>query len=733
MVAGHATSTALLDEKDVFLCDDLKLSPPSTIEPSGQVVELHPQFRGSHLTIIEKTEVVPQPLPSAPSAPSTFLDVTVPLKDQDSAASDVVRNPSLEQFPSLAAPSPLRKSIRNPRESSLEPSLTTTPGAGLTGNHTSWLAKVREAKAMEVMNKRASVAPSALVAPLGGMKRKSGELSCGLANDGDNGEERQAKILKASMDDTEAAIHLEPQPPGAPSLQLSVADVHAEGPQVDVTTSRMDSETDMMAPLKKAIETLRARTGKSLAGNLMEMNPQDPSPVDLEEVLNGGLPQPHTLRPSTSAPISIHGKAAAAAIIRAPTPPRLSQPVAEPTIVPPFREESKRLSISDLVPKHDSSNTTSRTSSNETSISTTPPDSPPVTKKTAFFVPGGPVFNKPPPVFIPPPTMKSDRSPSGISTNVPKAHVSQLPGHLPTATFGLGLQPTKLPRSPPRGPFSAQSTQSSSFSDHVFGTQDDTPGWMPRSQDTQMTSQGSQPVDEVKGRPAGIDDDDDDSWPIDSKFGATNAFAGIAAVEDSMTWSTAPSESQIGSQSLRQDSTGDTMDAAIPSSRSQIGSDELDEDMDVDEDIKGDVLDEGKPTISLVTVSRRPLLRCYQRSSNILQANHAPTKSQHSVASSSGESSQPVGFFGHATKLVSSMLGVSKKNKAEPPKSIQLAATAAKKVTLFLTFLVGLAIKPYRWPATGRTGSQNNPFKGYGGEKAGTASKEGGGRETQGG
>lgn len=57
------------------------------------------------------------------------------------------------------------------------------------------------------------------------------------------------------------------------------------------------------------------------------------------------------------------------------------------------------------------------------------------------------------------------------------------------------------------------------------------------------------------------------------------------------------------------------------------------------------------------------------------------TRSQLSVASSSGESSQPVGFFGHATKLVSSMLGVSKKNKLEPPKSIQLAAAAARKVS----------------------------------------------------
>jgi hypothetical protein len=104
-----------------------------------------------------------------------------------------------------------------------------------------------------------------------------------------------------------------------------------------------------------------------------------------------------------------------------------------------------------------------------------------------------------------------------------------------------------------------------------------------------------------------VDIDDDDSWRIDDKFAETNQmwtpFVGVAAVEDSMTWSTAPSESQIGKKSPRQDPTEDIMDAAGRSYQSQIITDELDEDMDVDDDIKSDVL-EGKPTISLVTVSR---------------------------------------------------------------------------------------------------------------------------------
>lgn len=48
-----------------------------------------------------------------------------------------------------------------------------------------------------------------------------------------------------------------------------------------------------------------------------------------------------------------------------------------------------------------------------------------------------------------------------------------------------------------------------------------------------------------------------------------------------------------------------------------------------------------------------------------------------STASSSQQSQ--AGFIGQATKFVSSMLGGSKK-KAEPVKSLQLAAQAAKKV-----------------------------------------------------
>ena len=611
-VTAHPTSKAFSDEEDVFRCDDLKLSPPphtiATDSSDPIIINTPPQIRPSHSAVIEKTEVTQQPLPSAPSPPSTFVDMSVPLKEEDSSTSGgIARKSSLSQFPSLAAPSPLRKSLRNPRESSLEPNPTATPGTGLTGNYTSWLAKVREVKAMEVTSKRASVAPT-FVTPSGGLKRKSDQVPGSLPDNGDDGEERKAKVPKMSGDISEAAHHLEPQPPVAIAPQVPATDVHAAKSAGDVSTKNMNSETDMMAPLKKAIETLRARTGKSLAGNLTEINGQEPSPVNLEaaasKVIDDILSQPHPLRPSFSAPVPIHKAAASEDIIHTSTPPESSKvnQVPEPTIFPPPRKESKRLSVSDLLPKQDRSNA-SRTSSHEMSISTTPPDSPPAAKKTAFFVPGGPVFNKPPPVFVPPPALKPEPSPTNAVSNVPKGYGSELPNYSLGAPFGLGLQPTKLPRSPPRNPLSAQSTQSSLFSDNVFGSQNNAPACVPRSQDTQMTSQESQPVVE-KGQLADIDDDD--SWRIDDKFEETNQlwtpFVGVAAVEDSMTWSTVPSESQIGKKSPRQDPTEDAIDVAGRSHQSQVVADELDEDMDVDDDVENGVLEEVKPTVMVSRV-----------------------------------------------------------------------------------------------------------------------------------
>ncbi|KAI9460593.1 hypothetical protein BJY52DRAFT_1168607 [Lactarius psammicola] len=651
-----ATHLVLPDETDVFQSHPLKTSPPpleSIAEHGDHTIDLSPEIRRSHSAIIEETEDFKEDfiesLPPDPPAPPAFVDMSVPLREEASEAG-IPRNPSLPNFPSLAAPSPLRKSTWNPRESSLEPTQAATPGTGLTGHHTSWLAKVREAKAIEVTNKRASVAPAGLIAHSGGVKRKSGEIPGKLPH-GDEHEERKVKIPKTSSPDVTETVHFESRPATTSTFQPQATEVHVEKSADSAPFLQADSEADLMAPMRKAIESLRARTGKSVAGNLVEASTHERFGVEAEVAASKAdvLPRPNPLYPT-----STRDTVASDAIIHATTPPMSGQQVAEPNIVAASHEAGKRLSLSDLVPKHEQSNAAKLTSTNETSISTTPPDSPPATKKTPFFVPGGPVFNKPPPVFVPPPATVPKSTPPADS-DVLKGHKSEFPGYALGAPFGIGLHPTKLSKSPPLALLSGQSTQSSSFSDNVFESQNNIPAWVPDSQDTQVTSQESLPVLEKREHP--VDLDDDDSWRLDDKFAATNQmwtpFAGITAVEDSMTWSTVPSQSQMGGKSPRQDP---TEAAATRSQQSQDVVNELDEDMDVDDDIKSDTMDAGKPT-----------------------ANHDATKSQLSVASSSGESSQPVGFFGQATKLVSSMLGVSKKTKTEPPKSIQLAAAVAKK------------------------------------------------------
>ena len=598
-VTAHTPSKGLLDEKDVFQSDDLRLSPSpltTAIESRDYAIDPPRQIGRSPTTtaIIEKTQGAPQHVSPVPSASSTFVDMSVPLKKEDASESGITRNHSLSQFPSLAAPSPFRKSMRNPREPSLAPSVATTPGSGLTGNHSSWLAKLREAKAIEATNKRTSVAAPGLVALSGGLKRKSDGIASTQADDGDHSEERKSKILKTGANTTAMADHPESRPPVTSAHQLPATDIGATNSADDITTLQTDSETDMMAPLRKAIEVLRARTGKSLAGNVAEMIAREPSPIDTDaevaKVVNDAPP--------------IH-EAAVTAPMHTSTPPKSSEQIAEVTIASPAHEKG-RLSVSDLIPNR--SNATSRTSSDEATISTTPPDSPSITKKTVFFVPGGPVFNKPPPVFVPP-AVKPKSSAADGGTNVTKGHLSELPGYPLAAPFGLGLQPMTFSKSPPRVLLSAQSTQSSSLSDNVFGSQKDLSPWVPQSQDTQITSQESHPVVEEKNHLADIDDDDDDSWPIDDKFAATNQmwtpFSGVAAVEDSMTWSSVPSEGQIENKSPRQDPTElvGAMDAASGSHRSRI-VDDLDEDMNVDDEMEKNIMETGKPVVSLVTVSK---------------------------------------------------------------------------------------------------------------------------------
>ncbi|EMD32287.1 hypothetical protein CERSUDRAFT_119010 [Gelatoporia subvermispora B] len=375
---------------------------------------------------------------------------------------------------------------------------------------------------------------------------------------------------------------------------------------------------------------------------------------------------------------------------------------------------------------------TSRTSpdskpqeSANTSTSTTPPNSPPASRKPSFTAPTAPVFSKPKPVFVAPPPpapapAQTSRPPApatgsgaDFSFKLPAPHLFSLPA----TTLGI---PASMPSSSSQGGLhlkpgglSAQSSKASIFSDGIFDKEDDIPAWMPSTQDTEYSIGPSQ----LKATPRDSLDEDD-SWHVDDKFAANQMWTPFGFTsgdkDDTMTWSTLPSRStsQKGGdtgpvqptenltktsyhgddteamdarqveQDIAQHTATSAFDfASIAQEQAQI-DEQVDEDeaadmgMEIDEvadeadevgsDLENIILN-GQPTVSLVQPSSQP------------ESTRARSHSQQSNASTTSSSQSQMGFFGQASKLVNSVLGGSKKGKAEPVKSLQLAAAVAKK------------------------------------------------------
>ncbi|KAA1471500.1 hypothetical protein DENSPDRAFT_819784 [Dentipellis sp. KUC8613] len=674
------------------------------------------------------------------------VDFTVPLKDLEDVDSVLKRKPSLSQFQSLPAPSPLRKSMRIAREPSVGPSMASgpTPG-GPASKRSSWLTKAREAANTKRTSTITTVAPSfPTVGPSSGSKRKSGDMLAGLlpsssaTSVGDEGE-RITKLAKTSGDRLDAlraqsggSSHLSPMAmveplPHAPSAPNPI--VHLATPPVqlqsksadDVRDTQDESESDrLLNRFKKVIENKNAGThlGTAAAAEIAEAKAAAAARIaerNKAEAEAQGLP---VVRESLSAP-TLFGNGLPF------EKPRSSQERKPSTSSRADSsqvagESDRRLSLSDLVPKSGEANSKPKRkdsasathSSNaghgktkdehvgDLSTSTTPPNSPPASVVPQPAPPVEPVFKKPSRVFTAPaPAPLADPTPAPVP-NAQQDRASDFSFKLPPSTtfpprnpFTVGLQP-QMPStsrlSPPRGAaLTAHSTQASMFSDAVFDSQNDVPAWMPTTQDTTVEASPFGSQSKQASRDSDLDDDDD-SWRLEDKFGAPNqmwtpfalAGAGASAKDDSMTWSTLPTESQRADSgplfadaqaSDRQDQKSGSKPKAVPGTF-EMEVDELGDqgmleidlgqaDMrDFDDEI-GSVVEAGKSTVSLV--------------SNKADTKSAPSQSQASVASSS-QSSQ-MGFFGKATNMVSNMLGGSKKGKPEPPKSIHLAAVAAKK------------------------------------------------------
>ncbi|KAG1757561.1 hypothetical protein EDB19DRAFT_1657966 [Suillus lakei] len=673
--------------------DDMAPEVENTMTHTGNHTQPLPQIPAASSPITHARDALTAPLPILPASGSAPALTTMVVPLNDSPARTLAHKSSAQQFPTLRAPSPLRKSMRVAVEPSTGAGILASAAAApaqppALGKRTSWLMKAREVKAMEgiVHNKTSILGPGArMMGPSGNtvapLKRKSGDMLAvaPLASDKTD-EGRRAKVAKASESDSAPQNSKDPplnqgtgMPTQAPSSILaSTRVVHLPDEHWEPLNDK-EEEASFIGVFKRTVEGLGARAGKSMGKSL-----------------GGG------------AAAAALAEARAAAEVRVAERNKITEEEAtesenssashaeepQPAVEDVHsRGSERRLSLSDIVSTNESPVAIQSSSAADESISTTPPNSPPPprTSGSSFVPPPGPVFNRqPPPVFMPPISKQIAPLTKEFSFNLPTTTFT-LP---PPISLGLPARLTLSPSSsrlPPQAGGTQQSSQASTLSDAVFDRVEDIPAWMPSTQDTEYTDSSESQIHRAKF--ATLEDDDDDSWPLEEKLAASEQGwtpFNFNNKEDSMTWSTLPTESQ-GLTRTRSDLTGNSAKNAAQQDEEPVIPSTFA--MDIDSDVAqvqdnetnvpepesdhesvmhtsdlGDILKAGQPTVTLVESGGIPR-----------------SESQLSMASTSSSSQQShTGFFGQATKLVNSMLGTGKKAKPEV-KSLQLAAAAAKK------------------------------------------------------
>ncbi|KAI0724513.1 hypothetical protein C8T65DRAFT_691535 [Cerioporus squamosus] len=650
-----------------------------------------------------------------PANSSHHEEYTMPLRGEPSGPiPGLSRKPSMPLFAGVPAPSPLRKSLRTPGE----PTLTigpapSAPPTAVKRTSTSWLSKARETKALENTTKRASTLG------VGGTtfsanKRKSSEMleaatenATAVLKSLEEEDERITKVPKLSG--REGELPGDHKGEGKAISQDSLYDqprdvviqqsteVRASSPPAPTSVVPEQEDDDMLTTLLK--KNFGARSGKSmgksLGGNaaaaLAEARAQAEARVAERHKLEMGVT-------ADSGDVAMASE-------------EQSTPEDPPPAVAPSTESERRLSVSDLVPSsHIKGKEKSRDApaTADTSISTTPPHTPPRARTISFNGPPvGPVFSKPP-APAPAPAGASGQ-PSGRSDAPAPVRDFKLPTTNPfsiPAAMALGMGPKFAP-------ISAQSSKGSVFSDIVFDRSNASPAWMPSTQDTSYSAAQSQ------SQPKADDNDDldpDDSWGVDEKFAGNHMWTpfGFTSAnpdqlkDDTMTWSTYPSQST--SQKLGDTGPTQPMESSLSSlppskvaaeeeerEEPETGQgfaermaaaaqqpDDVDDDgeadmaMEIDEDEDLEVQEEPeKDDLEDAILAGKSTIKLVKQQKLEPSSQQARSDSQQSMASTSSSQSN-LGFFGHASKLVSSVLGGGKKGKPEV-KSLQLAAAAAKK------------------------------------------------------
>ncbi|KAH0590744.1 hypothetical protein H2248_000870 [Termitomyces sp. 'cryptogamus'] len=599
----------------------------------------------------------------APDSNPGSRDLELPFQDSSQVPSSGDKI-GVTLFPTLPAPMPLRKSVRTSRDPPVGVDHTTTP-APPGGKRTSWLKKAREIKALEATIKHTNTTLPAIPGPSSEnvLKRKSADLLASSDTITLRDQERNSKSVKSNETD-EAPL----------KATMESSQSHQK---MSLRIDEVLGQEGMLDRFKRTVEDLGARVGKTISKSL-----------------GAGA--------ATSALAEARAAAEARVVERLQKEEEMTR-VSGSTNTPPLATDigfindsvnstnttsegpasvKRRLSVSDLSPplndsdemKEGSSSTahnsrqdpnmspelyqpTNLSMSNSQkpsreSTTTTPPDSPPTSHRNSSVLHPGTIFDKPPPVFIPPvSTSNTLLHEHGMS--LPSVHAFSLPVSM---SLGLGTH-LQLPSSP-KHPIS---TMESIRSDDIFDNTNSS-AWMPETQDTDYSSRyGSQPQN------CQTPIDGDDSWPVDEKLatGAQWTF-GHTVKEDSMTWSTLPSQSQRGDtgkvHSYQDDRSqgnelGQTNTLPIPSGDDIDG--DLDEDVTHGDSDLDDVILHGQSTVSFV--------------------EKAP-KSGSQVSMVSSQSSQShTRFPGQTSRLLSSTLGSSKKGNSDVKKVLQMAAAAAKK------------------------------------------------------
>ncbi|KAH7883574.1 hypothetical protein F5I97DRAFT_1814551 [Phlebopus sp. FC_14] len=676
--SSHDPDDAIIASANTF--HSICLDSPSQVR-AGNHTEPLP-------SVSHHTDALTAPLPdsqvynSAPALTTMF----VPLND--SLPKTHLQKNRTSGFPTLPAPSPLRKSMRVlPQEAAggtVPPYTTPAPVPAPLGKRTSWLTKAREAKAMEGTMTRSSnhenismaAGSSAIVAPPASstLKRKSDEMLGTLPHSFNEHEvQRSFKAAKVSDAGTAPLIVMAKEKVVDHEISTATTGPPAPAPAV-FSFPHIDHLTEQIMPLnadeeglisqfKRTVEGLGTRGGKSVNKS------------------SGG-------DSSAAAALAEARAAAEARVAERNKDIEKSAPLREHAALQHHslpsgstEEPNRHLSVSDLMSSSEKIREANREvfsaqlgpkfhgKDGDESISTTPPNSPPSQRSSSLAKPIDPVLNKlPQPVFMPPFPMQ----PSTVADLPKEFPVNQPPS---TLTLPTSVRLASLPVAPfilPPMTQQSDSGPSDAVSDQKI------PTWITSSQDTEdMPSVGSQP-------PRVITDmvDEDDSWPLEKLAAAEQGWKpfDFNDVDREDTWSTIPTESQGPTRCLTGEK--ETMQADLTGALA-TGKDEGDRgkpEQGQGKEIK-ETSDAHHASVT-ETVDMEEMVRLDPFTISLLKILQKPrivgSNGQSSVVSTASSSQAQVGFFSQATKLVNSMLGGPKKTKPEV-KSLQLAAAAAKK------------------------------------------------------